>query len=176
MPDDQEYVDFASFSQKLKDFEFCSQIFLIDPVRLRKLDLPLDLQWSRIKFHKDNLSLVIKKPGVYSFGIVHDNSNLPLHGYILYIGQTKGKIGIKTLRERMSEYLGEQKRPKRLGTFFFLNQWKDDLVFSYAPVDPTHFDLKQIEAKLNDAVVPPYSVEDFSPEIRKMKRIRGYKS
>jgi hypothetical protein len=31
--------------------------------------------------------------------------------------------------------------------------------------------LLNIETKLNDALIPPYSVGDFSPEIRRLKRI-----
>ena len=53
----------------------------------------------------------------------------------------------------------------------FLNKWDGCLFFHFAPVDAKQADLAEIEQRLNDAMMPPYSRCDFSAEIRKRKRI-----
>jgi hypothetical protein len=52
-----------------------------------------------------------------------------------------------------------------------LNKWKGLLFFYFAPVDPAIASLLDVEAKLNDAMIPPYSQQDFSADIRKKKNI-----
>ena len=169
------YIDFASFSAEQQKFEYYDQKFTLHPDRLSSLKLPVTLRWNQTKFQENNVNAVTEEPGVYAFAVANDAPGLPPHGYILYIGQTKGKTRVKTLRDRMKEYFQERRRPKRVGVWLFLNKWKGSLFFLFAPVDPKRFDLLDIERQLNDAVVPPYSQQDFSPRIRKMQRLRRFK-
>jgi hypothetical protein len=67
--------------------------------------------------------------------------------------------------------LREKVRPKRPGVGWFLNTWDTCLAFHFAVLDPAAVDLFDVEKKLNDAMLPPYSRADFSPEIRQMKRL-----
>lgn len=118
-----------------------------------------------------NLDSVIQQPGIYAFAISAANDWLPPHGYIIYIGQTGAAQPDRTLGHRVKEYAREKKRPKRKHVWEFLNKWDGSLIFYFAPADPNAVDLLQLEALLNDALVPPYSIQDFSPEVRARKDI-----
>jgi|SRR6476661_5441624 len=166
-----KFVDFARHAAKQKNVSYYTQNFILYPKRLRSLALPVDLKWSRIRFSKANLNRIVLKPGVYAFVIGEDDPNLPAHGYVVYVGQTGAKRNDRTLRNRAKEYLREKSRPKRMAVFDFLNKWQRSLFFHFAPVDSAVTDLLSIESKLNDALMPPYSHQDFSPEVRTEKKI-----
>jgi hypothetical protein len=166
-----DIVDFAAHSTRQKDFGYYCQTFTLHPKQLGSLKLPVDLKWNRIRFAKENADQVLEQPGVYAFVISHDDPGLPSHGYVLYIGQTKGKKTTRSLRVRMKEYFREQERPKRPRIYEMLNKWKGFLFFYFAAVDPAVVNLLDVEAQLNDAMIPPYSQQDFSAEIRKRKHI-----
>ena len=165
------FPDFAAHSASQKDFGYYRQTFTLHPKQMADLKLPVSLKWERTKFDKKNLDQVLAKPGVYAFVISCDDPGLPPHGYVLYIGQTKGKKKPRTLRIRMKEYFKEEERPKRPRVYEMLNKWKGFLFFYFAPVDPAAASLLDVEAKLNDAMIPPYSQQDFSADIRKKKNI-----
>lgn len=99
--------------------------------------------------------------------MAHHESGLPPHSYVLYIGQTGARANGRTLRLRIGNYFEEQTNPKRAHIYKFLNKWKTCLTVHFAAVDPKKADLLKVEAKLNDALIPPYSIRDFSPRIRK---------
>lgn len=166
-------VDFARHSAKQRDMSYYAQRFILYPKSLRALQLPVSLHWERLRFSKANLKKIALNPGVYAFVVGEDDTNLPAHGYVLYIGQTGAKAHDRTLRERASEYFAEKQKanPKRMDVYEFLNKWQRCLFFHFAPVDPSTSDLLGIEMKLNDALLPPHSSKDFSPEIRTRKRI-----
>jgi len=148
------------------------QTFTINPKQLRGCTLPAKLVWSRVPFKKSKLATVANEPGVYAFSVLYDAADLPPHGYILYVGQTGAKKkGQRTLRQRAREYYREKTGGRREQVAFFLNKWARCLYFYYAQLNPATVDLLQIESKLNDALLPPYSVADFSPKVRKLKRI-----
>jgi hypothetical protein len=166
-----EFVDFAADLSYQKDLSFYTQRFNLDPQRLAGLRLPVELKWHRIRFLIDDVNDVLPQPGVYAFAIGHENPGLPPHGYVIYIGQTGAKKNERTLRHRVKEYFREKTRPKRGHVHYFLNKWDQCLFFHFAPVDPGTVNLLSLEAQLNDAFMPPYSRQDFSPEIRRRKRI-----
>jgi len=166
-----QFVDFARHSAKQKDLNYYGQHFLLHPKNLRAQKLPVNLKWDRVRFSKANLSKIALDPGIYAFVIGSDDPNLPVHGYVLYIGQTGAKANDRTLRERATEYYQEKSRPKRMAVFEFLNKWQRCLFFHFAPVDPALADLLTIESTLNDSLMPPYSERDFSPEVRTRKKI-----
>lgn len=165
------FVDFARHSATQKDLSYYTQRFILHPKSLRNLALPVSLTWSRVRFSKGNLDKIASKSGVYAFVIGEDDPNLPPHGYVAYVGQTGAKKDDRTLRYRAREYLREKTRPKRMTVFHFLNKWQRCLFFHFAPLDAAKFDLLSVEAKLNDALMPPYSQQDFSPEVRTSKKV-----
>jgi hypothetical protein len=150
------------------------QAFTINPKQLRGCILPAKLVWNRVPFKKSKLSTIVNQPGIYAFSVLHDAVDLPPHGYVLYVGQTGAKKkGLRTLRQRAREYYREKTAGRREQVALFLNKWARCLYFYYAQLDPATVDLLDIESKLNDALLPPYSVADFSPKIRRLKRIAG---
>jgi hypothetical protein len=156
-----------------RNFRHYEQQFYISPKQLRGCLLPAKLTWNRVPFKKKQLRMITNQPGVYAFSVLHDSGNLPPHGYVLYVGQTGGKKKAqhRTLRQRAREYYREKTAGRREHVALFLNKWSKCLYFYYAQLDPTTVDLLDVESKLNDALIPPYSVADFSPKIRKSKRI-----
>src|ERR1035438_1992753 len=166
-----QYHDFATHAADQKEIAYYTQSFILHPKQLQGLQLPVSLAWQRIPFLSHNATSVTEKPGVYAFVIQHEAQGLPPHGYIAYIGQTGAKRKDRTLRDRFKDYFGERKRPKRPRIYELLNKWEECLVFHFARIDPGVANLLDIEAKLNDAIMPPYSQQDFSAEIRMKKQI-----
>lgn len=165
--------DFASHRAKQRDLAYYTQRFLLHPKQLLKCNLPTRLHWRRISFKKSAFNSVVNQSGVYAFAVGHETAQLPPHSYVLYIGQTGAKRNDRTLRQRVKEYYLEKTTGKRPNISEFLNKWDTCLFFYFAPLDPHSADLLKIEAKLNNALMPPYSVKDFSPDIRKRKAIWG---
>ena len=162
--------DLPAVQEKLSRQVLHSPRFCLDPANMAALALPIVLQWRQKQFSKKNAARIAEQPGVYAFAIVHGQIGLPPHGYILYIGQVGAKSGpTRTLRARFKEYLRE--KGKRPLVAYFLNTWKTSLVFHFASLDPNTVDLLDVERRLNDAMIPPFSQRDFSPEIRQMKRL-----
>lgn len=165
------YHDIAGIVSKEEQLSRFRQHFTLDPKQLRGLELDVNLEWQTVRFTKRNVTSVAKLRGVYAFAVAHTEGSLPPHSYVLYIGQTGAKPNERTLRKRVGDYFNETHNPKRPHVYKFLKKWRTCLLFHFAPLDPHEVDLLDIEAKLNDALMPPYSVNDFSPEIRKAKRL-----
>ena len=168
MADPLDIVQAASKDEQIRRFR---QHFDLVPKQLRGIDLPVALKWQTVRFVKGSVKSVANVPGVYAFAISHRIGYLPPHNYVLYIGQTGAKRNDRTLRDRMGEYFNEIRSPKRAHVYKFLKTWKTCLLFHFAIVDPRGANILEIESKLNDALIPPYSVRDFSPGIRKAKRL-----
>ena len=164
--------DLLAVQENLSRLMLYSAAFRLDPLNMAALTLPVTLQWRQKPFSRENAARIAEQPGVYAFAIAHGQAGLPPHGYILYIGQVGAKSGPpRTLRARFKDYLREKSRAKRPHVAYFLNAWETCLVFHFASVDPNTVDLLDVEKRLNDAMVPPYSRADFSPKIRQMKRL-----
>lgn len=166
-----QYHDFAAHAEDQKEFAYYRQEFVLHPKQLQGLRLPVTLTWQQIRFMAHNAASVTEGPGVYAFVIQHAAEGLPAHGYVAYIGQTGAKKKNRTLRDRFKDYFGEKKRPKRPRVYELLNKWESCLYFHFAAIDSGAVDLLDIEARLNDAMMPPYSQKDFSAEIRMRKQI-----
>jgi hypothetical protein len=167
-----KYKDFATESVIQKEIHYYTQRFVLQPKALLDLSLSVPLTWQNIRLNAKNAASVVEKTGVYALVIRHDGPGLPPHGYVAYIGQAGADRPTRTLRTRFKEYVGnEKKRPKRPRVWSLLNKWEECLFFYFAPVDRNATDLKLIEAKLNDAMMPPYSRNDFSVDVRPRKNI-----
>lgn len=137
--------------------------------------LPTKLRWIPIPFTSNNKKLVAAKRGVYAFVVKSEFSDLPTHGYVMYMGITGNDSEARNLRIRYSDYLIHKKliKPKkRIGIHHMLNIWTDCLYFYFAPVPRPH-DLGAIEIALNDCLVPPFVRDDFSAEVRGAKAAAG---
>ena len=166
------HYDFASRRSQLVNQLGYTLKFPLSPANLGSLALPVALQWKQTQFDQRNANSIIEEPGIYAFAVSDSRSGLPPHGYILYIGEVGAKKGKnRTLRARFKEYLHEKVRPKREHIAYFLNAWETCLVFHFAALDPSTVNLLDVEMRLNDAMMPPFSRGDFSPEIRPLKRL-----
>ncbi len=161
-----DYYDFETTQELHKNISYYTQRFILYPEKIMGLTLPVDLRWQSIQFISDDKSAVSEQQGVYAFVIRHEDSNLPVHGYIAYFG-----ITTRTLRDRYGEYLQDQKRPKRPPIHELLNKWKNCIYFCFAEVMDINIDLHTIEKQLNGSMLPPYSTQDFDADIRQAKGI-----
>jgi hypothetical protein len=137
--------------------------FYISPARWRTSRVSFPLVWSRVRFSAANRKNVPAKKGVYAFIVRHRNNHYPPHGYIMYIGITH-----RTLRTRYGDYLQEKVRDKRPRVHYMLNKYEDDLYFYFVAFDGDAVDLAKLEVDLNDSILPPIVVKDFTAEIRQL--------
>ena len=132
--------------------------------------IPLD--WKCVKFERDNANQIPEEKGVYAFFIEPRMVKFPLHGYLIYIGQT-GYKSKRHLRKRYGDYLHEKERFKRPKVNFMLNSWEDYLYFYFAKVDTTKTDLKALETELLNTFKPPFVERGYSAHVGKPVSIRG---
>ena len=133
-------------------------------------DPPIPLNWKCVKFERGNANQIPTMKGIYAFFIEPRIAQFPTHGYLAYIGQA-GYESERNLRKRFGDYLSEKTKPKRPLVNFMLNTWENHLYFYYTEVDPTQTDLRQLEQKLLDTFMPPFSLDGYSAEIGKMEKI-----
>ncbi len=159
-------IDFAKKKSEPKtalDFyrEHVVNVF-VWPDAWREATVANDLNWEKVEFGAETVEAVPEQRGVYAFCICVKNSIMPPHGVLVYFGETS-----RTLRTRYKEYVRDSERGAKRPRFENLFRlWSGDLDFFFAPIDDDNCDLRQIEATLNDAVIPHCVTKDFSAEIR----------
>jgi hypothetical protein len=168
---DQMPYDFDSSLKELTNFQ---QHFILSPAKWRSFAPSPQLVWKKLKFDPSLIGLVPEALGIYAFVLQFQNhdappNHLPSHGYVLYVGITGHRAPQRTLRDRYRDYLREKTRAKRRQLWVMLNRWPDDLYFHFAEVGGAT-NLGQLETQLNDAILPPYVTNDFSPEVRALVR------
>ena len=134
-----------------------------------------NLTWDSVSYGEEERDKVpADKQGLYAFAICLNNAGLPPHGYILYIG-IAGQDSDRSLRVRYSDYFSESKVMKRARIARMIGTWHQILRFYFAPVDDdmSSEDLKELEQKLNTALMPPFSVGDLEAETKQMQRAFG---
>lgn len=165
------YPDFAKHKREMSRLKYYEQRFILSPERFRGPSIPGNLVWTTIKrFGPTQLASIVAKPGLYAFSVVNNRVGMPPHGYVLYVGQTGAKHNWRTLKQRASEYLKEKKTAKRQHVWDFLNKWSGHLSFHFAELDPATNDLEGVEKLLNDALIPPYVINDFTTVIKSKKK------
>ena len=156
---------------QLKDVSIYQKKFLLSKTKWDAyIDPLIPLNWKCVKFEKGNTNQVPTKKGIYAFFIEPRIAKFPTHGYLAYLGQT-GHDSNRNLRKRFGDYLYEKTRSKRPLVHFMLNTWENYLYFYYAEVDPTQTDLKQLEQKLLDTFMPPFSERGYSAEVGEIEKI-----
>lgn len=150
-------VDIVDQVDALKKYK---KSFILSPSQWSALTLG-SLTWECVKFEKGNKTSIPKVRGIYCFIIKHEHPALPSNAYIAYIGLV-GDSNNRGLRVRYSDYLREQRRPKRLHVNIMLNKWKDYIYFYYVKIPDKRRSLESIETKLLDSIIPPFNKNDFS--------------
>jgi len=138
--------------------------FRLVPEQICGFSCGADLEWFVVRFTSSNANSVPDGRGVYAFVVDQTDIGLPPHGYVMYIG--KAGDGRNTLRKRFKSYFQEKKRIKRPHIHLMLNQWEQVLSFYYAEINAPGIRLTDVEVALNDALLPPFSKNDFSASIR----------
>jgi hypothetical protein len=141
------------------------KFFMLSPSRWRSSRVANPLAWTFVPFSAANRVNIPNNPGVYAFIVRHVNNHFPDHGFIMYVGITGFGGSGRTLHDRYGDYLREQQKNKRPKVHYMLKKYSDDIHFAYSVVAPG-VDLEQLERDLNDAIIPPESVKDFTAEIR----------
>jgi hypothetical protein len=156
-------LDFVQETDDLKSF---AVRFVLSPRQWGTFACSIALGWQRVKFDRLNSENVPNATGIYAFAVEYPDSQLPPHGYVMYIGITKSDGG-GNLRKRYRQYLDEKRVLKRAKVHYMLNKWFQHLYFHYAEVTDPQCDIRDLEQRLCDALVPPYNKNDFSAMIRK---------
>lgn len=131
------------------------------PDRWQQFCEKYNLTWNFTPFKRELAHQIPKVPGIYCFHIGHKLNCLPSFGLSLYGGKTD-----RSLRTRFQQYFSERdSETGRLSVRMFLNVFDGELSFGWSPVDIEKFDLKTLEKNFNDAMMPPYSVKDFSADV-----------
>ncbi|MCB1753246.1 MAG: hypothetical protein KDI74_16130 [Gammaproteobacteria bacterium] len=140
--------------------------FILDDTRWKSFKPPNKLSWRKYKFTENNKKNIPESKGIYAFVFQSNITNLPTHGYIMYIGiVTKSE---RTLNQRYGEYLREQKKLKRPKVSTMLAKFAGGLQFFFAVADPQEVDLEQLEIDIASAVIPPAVTKDFTPRVRQI--------
>ena len=129
-----------------------------------------NLNWETRKLTDFESHMLPEEAGLYSFSIGLSDNSFPENNYILYYGETNKQ----TIQERFKQYTTKSQISKRQSIFKMLKSWKEYLYFSYATVNYKPSEIKEIEKKLNDAFMPPYSIRDYSEPVRTARRYDAY--
>jgi len=162
-------LDFVKETDDLKSF---SRRFVLSPQQWAAFNCPLILAWQRVKFEPPNWTHVPEATGIYAFVVECPGSQFPPHGYVMYIGITK-RDGGGNLRKRYKQYFTEKRVLKRPKVHYMLNKWPQHLYFHYSEVPDRQWDIRDLEQRLCDALIPPFNQNDFSAKIR--KRVRAFR-
>jgi len=154
--------DFKDLVELLKLHEVT---FRLVPTHITGFKLGIQLDWIGVQFDHANANEVPNGRGVYAFIVEETGKGLPPHGYVMYVG--KAGDGAHSLRKRFRDYFQDIKRPKRPSIYNMLNQWGDVLSFYFAEIHNPDVQLTDLETALNDALLPPFSKNDFSAGVRK---------
>jgi hypothetical protein len=156
--------DILQRSRDLRAFEVRNLI--LSPDNWKNYPNRIQLNWNRVLFREDQAKNVPDDiRGVYSFVVIPDIANHKDCSYLLYIGETT-----RNFRQRFREYLDIQREGRRrVHIFEMLTNWRENLWFCYAPINPVGL-IKDIEDDLLAAYLPPYN-RDFPATIRAPIRV-----
>lgn len=134
------------------------------PRRWQSFSQAHNLVWDTLPFRRGGGAALPETSGFYCFIVANMLPNLPAVFYPLYAGETDN------LRRRYRNYVTEKNSPNgRYHVRKFLHVFAGETVFTFAQYDADKADLRRIEKKLNDALMPPYSHRDYSAEVKAAK-------
>jgi len=124
-----------------------------------------DLSWSAIPFRRGGGSTLPAEAGFYCFFVGQARPQLPLILFPLYAGETGN------LRQRYGQYVREKdSRKGRYHVRRFLKAFAGEAAFAFALFDGEEQARKAIEKQLNNALMPPYSQNDYTADVGARKR------
>ena len=136
-----------------------TQIF---PDRWRVFCDQYNIIWQYTPFDREHVQHISTDPGVYCFHVGHALDCLPPLGLSLY-----GGIATRSLRRRCLRYFWEKDAEQgRVHVRKFLQVFEGELTLGWSEVDTQTIDIKTLEKDFNDAMMPHYSVKDFSAAVR----------
>jgi len=145
--------------------------FFLDTKKWKVFRTRYHIDWSCVPFSQDCTDDVPQEPGLYAFVVCCDHPKLPIHAYILYVGQSGHGASNSNLRRRFREYLREQaKGSPRPAVERMLVEFAEDLKFYFAPMPNAKACLKEIESKLLSAIIPPVNQNDFEADVAIARR------
>lgn len=149
------------FQDNLDELERRTVRIALYPDRWRQFCDQYQPEWQFTPFKQDQVASISDSPGVYCFHVGHGLACLPPLGLSLYGGITQN-----SLRKRCMKYFYEKNSTSgRLTVRKFLHVFDGDLTLAWAEIDMSSFDIRQLEKDFNDAMMPPYSIKDFSAEV-----------
>lgn len=133
----------------------------IYPSRWKKFSQDHKLNWKAVPFCRGGATAVPETSGLYCFIVGNRAAELPQILFALYAGETDD------LRNRYRNYLTERNSARgRRHVRKFLKVFWGEAEFCFAEHVADKPRLREIERALNDSLSPPYSVRDFSAEIK----------
>lgn len=149
----------------VRDFKLYNDNFYVDMKRWKTFQSSVKLDWKRIRFEQANRVKIPKERGIYAFTLLLDSTDLPIHGYILYMGITGDDSGAD-LHSRYGQYLADARRMnKRPKVCAMLDKWKGDLFFNFVPIPNKRVSLSKLERSFLSAVVPPVNEADIDAKV-----------
>jgi|TARA_R100000455_G_C6269889_1_gene125583 hypothetical protein len=143
--------------------------FFLDLQSWRKFNTRYKLKWEKMQFLPTNQKHIPKERGVYAFSVALASSNLPDHGYIMYVGIT-GLTEKSGLFSRFGQYIREARGSGRPRVVYMLQNWSGTLVFNFARVTDKRVSLQKLESALLDSLRPPINILDFSADITAVRK------
>ena len=163
-------MSYDLIKQKQDSLKITAQEFSLNSASWKQYPNRIPLIWKYIKFELRNKGRIPKTSGIYAFFVKPGIASFSENAYLMYIGKA-GDDSNNNLRKRFCQYLSGKKSPKRPKLNWFLNTWDNYIFFCYAPITDRRVSLGQLERELNDAFIPPYNENDFSPEVRKIIKV-----
>ena len=161
-----KHHDLINFTKKYKGG---LHEFFLDAESWKTFKTRHKLSWQKERFAEAHHSVIPKERGIYAFTFELTPNQLPLHGYILYIGIT-GDTSAANLYKRYAQYLRHLKNEDgRPAIFYMLKNWADDLFFNFVTLPKTSVSLETLERQLLTAIIPPVNKKDLGADIVSIK-------
>lgn len=167
-------AEFRRFHAETDQITLHSQEAVLYPKLWKRYGPVRSLTWKVLPFNEATRSKVPKTQGLYAFVVQPEISDLPVHGWLFYIGEVGATASpARTFWKRYDEYLGELSKVTRPKMSVLLNRYKGYIKFYYCELDPTAVDLKAVEAELITAAWPTANIKDFDVQYRQVRRAFG---
>ncbi len=161
-----KHHDLVNFTNRYKA---AKHEFYMDLTQWRIFKSKRRLDWEKVRFNESHHASVPKVRGIYVFTVELAPSDLPIHGYIMYVGIT-GHDSKANLYKRYSQYLRQLKNQDgRPAVYYMLDNWCDDLFFNYVAIPDKAVDLSELEKSIINAIIPPVNKRDLEAEITSAK-------
>lgn len=120
------------------------------------------LEWKRVPFKPESKALIPPLRGIYVFTALVSDDQLPIHGYLLYVGITGDGESKSNLQIRYGQYVRNlENEDGRPAVYYMMDNWRDDLMFNFVPLPDVAVDLEEMEADFINAIMPPINKRDF---------------